>query len=247
MKRAWWLVAVMMAPLIAAAQGTSVPAGTLVPRGTLLPVSLDHGLSARKARAGQTFRAEVMQNIPGTPVRRRAHVVGHVLRAETGPQGQERLVLGFDAVLMRGRRIPLRANLRALASFLEVEDAEIPEEAMDRGMTPEQATYEQIGGEQVYRGGGPVARGNEPVGRPTPYGVLAVPRGNPERACQGAVGGDQPQALWVFSTDACGVYGLPDVRIEHAGRTDPVGTVVLAAEHGKLEIRSGAGMLLRVE
>lgn len=240
MRWAGWLMAAMMASLIAVGQQGPLPPGTL------LPVTLDHALSARKAHAGQRFSAEVMQDIPGTAVRRRAHVLGHVVRADV-ENGQERLALRFDAIEVHGRQFPLQTNLRALASYLEVQDAEIPEEAMDRGLTPEQATYRQIGGEQVYRGGGPVAHGDQVVGKPTPYGVLAVPRANPHGGCRGAVGGDKPQALWVFSTDACGVYRLENVRIEHAGRTEPEGTVALVAEHGKLELRSGAGMLLRVE
>jgi hypothetical protein len=52
-----------------------------------------------------------------------------------------------------------------------------------------------------------------------------------------------PQALWVFSSDACGVYGMSGVRIADSGRT--TGPVTLARS-GKIEIRSGSGMLLLV-
>ncbi len=92
-----------------------------------------------------------------------------------------------------------------------------------------------------------MASGTEPVGIPTPYGALGRPRPNVERGCRGDVGEDGPQALWLFSTDACGVYGLPHLHIAHAGKSDPVGTIVLRADFARLSLRSGTGMLLRVE
>jgi hypothetical protein len=66
--------------------------------------------------------------------------------------------------------------------------------------------------------------------------------------CRGAVDGNSsPAAMWVFSSDACGTYGLSQIRIAHAGRTQPVGVIVLISEKGQLKLPSGAGMLLRVD
>ena len=84
------------------------------------------------------------------------------------------------------------------------------------------------------------------MGEPTPYGVLG--KLNSNAPCRGAIAGnDHPQALWLFSTDACGVYGFSGLSIEHAGRTNPVGNIVLASKAGKLNIMSGSGLLLRVQ
>jgi hypothetical protein len=78
--------------------------------------------------------------------------------------------------------------------------------------------------------------------------VLGMPRIQTGLGCRGVVSdANQPQAMWLFSTDACGVYGYANIRIEHAGRTDPAGTIVLVADNGRLKLQSGSGMLLRVQ
>lgn len=213
-------------------------AQTAIPAGTVLPVRLSTGLNADRIKAGKIIRAQVMQDIPGTTVRRGAHLYGHVINVTP-----TRLELRFDRLKTRQTQISLTTNLRALASMLEVDQAQIPQEGADRGLPSAwDYTTSQVGGEQVYRAGGFVARGITHLGEPTGYGVLAKLNDNPP--CRG---NDTPQALWVFSTDACGLYGFNDLTIEHSGRTDPVGIIVLASNSKKINIRAGSGLLLRVQ
>ena len=234
-----WLGIGMLGISLAATGQTAVP-----PPGTILPISLDSSLNGAKVRAGQVVQATIMQSIPGTRIHRGAKVLGTVVLAEPGGT---QVALRFDAIRTHGKILQVRTSLRALASFLEVEEALIPEEMAIRGTTPETATTQQIGGEQVYRGGGPVTAGLKVVGMPAPNGVLAAPRVSAGQPCRGAVAGDnRPQALWLFSTDACGVYGYPQLRIRGAGRTDPEGIILLVSDKGKVLLRSGTGMLLRV-
>jgi hypothetical protein len=239
----------IFAPLVFAASlsvAPSIMAQTAIPSGTILPISLDTGLNAAKVHPGERIRATVMQDVPGTSIRRRAKVVGQVVDAGASRNGGTQLKIRFDGVYVHGGLVPFQANLRALASLLEVEEAQIPEEMSSRGLTPATWTTQQIGGDQFYRGGGPVARGVTTVGQVTPWGALDLPRTQPGMPCRGAIGENHgPQAMWLFSSDACGVYGFANIRIEHAGRTDPQGAIILVSDNGKLKLGSGTGLLLR--
>jgi hypothetical protein len=85
------------------------------------------------------------------------------------------------------------------------------------------------------------------VGQGTYEGVLVHVRAQPQSACRGELdGNDDLQALWVFSADSCGVYGMSGIRIAHAGRTEPLGEIVISADSGDVKVRGGSGMLLRV-
>ena len=59
-------------------------------------------------------------------------------------------------------------------------------------------------------------------------------------------GNEAPQALWVFSSNACGTYGLEHLRIVSAGRSGATGVIVFSSDKGTVKIPGGAGMLLRV-
>lgn len=229
------LLLLALVPPVLRAQGAIQP-------GTVLPVRLDTALNATRIKPGKVIRATIMQSIPGTTIHKGAHVLGHVVSVTP-----TRLELRFDTLQTKQSRIPLTANLRALASSLEVALAQMPENGGDRGLPSVlDQTTRQIGGEQVYRGGGHVARGITTVGEPTADGALGRLNANPP--CRGAIAGnDRPQALWLFSTDACGLYGYDDLTIEHSGRTDPVGTIVLTSKTGKMNIRTGSAVLLRVQ
>jgi len=62
----------------------------------------------------------------------------------------------------------------------------------------------------------------------------------------GAIGdNEQPHALWVFSHNACGVYGY-NARITHAGRSNPEGRIVLESEEHDFLVGSGSALLLRI-
>jgi len=220
-----------------------------IPAGTILPVSLNTSLNSRKLGSGQVITARVMQDVPlfsGSTIPAGAKVIGHVKEVNRANGAQ--VSIRFDTLMVHHHPIPITTDLRALASMMAVDEAQIPAFGPDRG-TPENAWItEQIGGEVVYRGGGPVANGLQSVGRPTPNGVLVQVSSKPGTKCGNDVEGNgrRMQALWVFSSDACGAYGFADLAITHAGRSNPVGEIVLASEGRDLNVRAGSGMLLRV-
>jgi hypothetical protein len=244
MKRILWIALIMSA--------TQLLAQSTIPAGTILPVRLNSSLNSRKTKPGKVITARLMQDVPvssGSTIHAGAKVVGHVVdvRRQNGATGAQ-VSVRFDILIASGRKTSITTNLRALASMMAVEDAQIPAFGPDRGSSENAWTTAQIGGEVVYRGGGPVANGIRSVGQPTSNGVLVRPSAKPGTECRGSVeGNDQPQALWLFSSYACGAYEFPDLVIVHAGRSSPVGEITLASNHGNVNVRAGSGMLLRVD
>lgn len=222
-----------------------------IPPGTILPIRLG-SLSSEKSKLGDPIRARIMQDVPlgnGSKLRAGSTVLGRIVDVTPAASGKKAaLTLKFDAVVQGKTSIPVLTNLRAFASTLEVAFAQTPTTGPGESDVYDWLTTVQVGGEVVYGKGGEVTNGNRVVGRSTYDGVLAEVNANEDAHCRGSIdGNDRPQAFWVFSSDACGPYGFPLLTITHFGRSDPRGEIVLVSERGPLKIRSGSGMLLRVQ
>jgi hypothetical protein len=230
---------------------TCVYAQESIPIGTIVPIQLESSFS-KKSQSGRLIKARVMQDVPfwnGTRIRAGATVMGQVV-AVTPPRTGKNATISFrfDTLVVSHHTIPITTELRALASMLEVDEAQLPASGPDRGTPPTAWTTVQVGGDEVvYRGGGHVMNASEIVGEPVLNGVLVRVRPNSNRGCRGQIDdSEQPQALWVFASDACGLYGFSDVNILNSGRDNPFGQIVLASERNNLNIRRGSGMLLRI-
>ncbi len=224
-----------------------------IPAGTALPVMLQTTLDARKAKVGQKIEARVMQDVPLSPqarIRAGAKLVGHVVavtRPTTDPRS--RIAIAFDRLITSGTEIPVATSVRALASMMDVFEAQLPTNSIDDyGTTPADWVTVQIGGDAVYRGNGTVMSGDQAVGKSTVGGdVTAKLIASRDGTCGGAVAdNDREQALWLFSPSACGVYGFSDLKIVHAGRQDPVGQIILESDKN-VHVPAGSGLLLRVK
>jgi hypothetical protein len=198
--------------------------------------------------------ASIMQNVPlpnGAKIPKGSKVEGHIVEVAPGNGALgPRVSVQFDQLRLSDRVIPIVVNLRAVAGFMEVDAAQTPAVSPGFGDVFRWMTTTQIGGDVVYGDGGPVTsaeNAEDVLGKSVDGGVLVHVRANESLGCRSEFDeNDSPQALWVFSSDACGTYGLAHVQVPHAGRTDPIGVIIFASDKGNLKIQSGAGMLLRV-
>jgi hypothetical protein len=230
---------------------TAVVAQDAIPLGTIFPLRLNSTLNSKKSKDGEAITATIMQDVPlggRSKIRAGTKVTGHVVNVVPATKASgAKVSLRFDTIELAKKKVPVSTNLRALASLLEVHSAQIPPSGPDRGTSEASWTTVQIGGDVVYRGGGPVTHGSESVGTPVPNGVLARVLANPNGNCRGEIENNNlPQAFWVFSVDACGAYGFPDLNIIHAGRSIPAGEITLSSRNN-FNVGGGSGLLLRVD
>jgi hypothetical protein len=232
----------------------ALTAQTAIPAGTVIPVQLNKTIEAAKVKAGDPVTARVAQDVilpSGERIKAGARVSGHVESVTLEPRAHASMTMRFERVISGGQSIPLHLSLRALASPLEVEAAQTQTSGFDRGSDPPWSQTVMLVGftDVVYRENGTVIDGEDEVGRSVyagNWGVMSRVSSQPGTPCRAAVAGnDRPQALWVFSHDACGVYGY-EMTIASAGRRDPKGSVVLTGQLRELKLRGGTAMLLRV-
>lgn len=209
-----------------------------LPPKTILPVRLSTSIDTQKAKPGQPVVARVMQDVPlpdGSKIPAGAKLEGEVVNITRQPETQ--ITLRFNRVVSKTGQVPVTTNLRAIASFVAIQGAQVPTGVNpDRGSSAASWTTVQVGGDVVYRGGGPVTDiGSAIVGTPVSGGVLVRPT-----AARDCSGGDNPQAMWLFSASACGVYGFENLQI---GKRRP-GDIELSSPSADLKVPKGTGLLL---
>jgi len=219
-----------------------------LPPGTLLPMMLNTTINSDKSKPGEKLTAKLKQDVPldTGDVKAGSEVFGHIVSVKRGGAGAPAtVVLVFDRIKIGGREYPITTNIRALASMDAVFQARLP----INSVAPDSNSvwdynYRQVGGDVIF-GRKDVRSEAGIVGMsPEPGWVVGIPRGNPEAGC------DPPenkrlQAFWVFSTSACGVYGDGDLRIARHADDPKTGQMTLT-DPKKVEVRSGAGLLLTV-
>jgi hypothetical protein len=110
----------------------------IVPSGTILPVRLNSTISSTNCKPGQEITGRIMQDVPlpsGMTVRTGSKVVGHITEVVPATSTvNARISIQFDKLISSGQTIPISTNLRAIAGFMGVM------EAQSRRPLPEKAT-----------------------------------------------------------------------------------------------------------
>jgi hypothetical protein len=226
-----------------------VISSALIPVGTIVAVRLEKTLSVEHAQAGQEIAARIAQDVPlpnneTIPVRSR--VLGAIVSV-VKVEGAADVSFRFDKIEIRKETIPVATSLRAMASNEVVRSAQMPFTGADTGTPSGWADTEQIGGDIRYGDGGKVRdRHKQVVGKGVRGGVLVHVRAQAGTECEGPVGDDRLQALWLFSADVCGMYGLKGVQIVHTGKTEPIGVITLRFEKPDMKLEGNTALLLRV-
>ena len=237
---------------IAAAGSDAVQNTSSIPDGTILPVRLENGISIKDAQRGQPIEAKIMQDVPlasHEKIPAKSTVKGSIVSVEKDEDASGVVVtLKFNQLETRKEALTFSAYLRAIASSKAVHAAQMPWTGADAGTPNGWADTVQIGGDRRFGDGGAVRNpAKQKVGKGVIGGVLVHVKANPSLGCSGPVNGDDHlQALWVFSSDACGVYDLKGTKIVHTGKAAPLGEIALHFEKDNLKLEAGTGILLRV-
>jgi len=250
-----FLLAVSALALFLPAWTAAPPVGQTLklPIGTLLPVSVENELSSKKLVKDQNLEARITQDVPlpgKEKVPAGSKLLGSVVDVPYMEDGPSSITFRFTSLeIKRAGTIPIVVALRAMTTFTAARDAQISNQENGPGSPGSWASTMQIGGDMRYGDGGKVTdRHNHKIGKATTNGgVLARPQDSPGSPCAGWPDATQaPQALWVFSANACGLYDMKNVRLSHAGNKEPLGEITLSRDQGEIKLMKSSALLLRV-
>jgi hypothetical protein len=207
-----------------------------IPAGTLLPAMLDDTVDSDKSKPGEAISAKLRQDVPlpgGGKIKRESKITGHVVAVTAASDGNPyQISVKFEQI---------EVNRRPVAQSRQPANAN-----GGNGTSVWDLNLSQIGGQIAYNGQKVVRWKGQVVGRiPQPGAVLAVPMANPEFGCAGPGANTSEQAFWVFSTNACGIYGNNDMTfVTGIGVTSP-GQIEFKSPK-KITASGGSGWLLQV-
>lgn len=219
-----------------------------IPAGTLLPAMLDGTIDSND-KPGKEISAKLMQEVvlpSGEKIKRESKVLGQVTAVSLPSHGHPAtLSVKFDRIEIDKQSVPISTGLRALATMQSVSKARMPVNANSGyGTSPWDWNMLQVGGQAAFNGQKIVkSQTGQVVGKVLePGAVVGVPMANPIRGCPATPESTAEQAFWVFSTDACGVYGDKNLKLDAA----PTSGVTTITSTKKITVRGGSGLLIQV-
>lgn len=237
----------IVALLLAALQLYAAEPVQTLPLGTFLPVMLNTTLDSNKSKPGEKISARLKQDVPLPDrgvLKEGTELSGHIVAAKRGGDGSTaEVVFVMDRVRINGKQLPITTGLRALAAMMAIAEAREPINAvaLDNSSLWDYNTR-QVGGDIVY-GRKDVRSQEGSVGMsPEPGWVIGIPRANPDAGCS-APDNKNIQAFWLFSTNACGVYGDDSLQISLHPSDSSAGQITLL-DPKRVLVRSGSGLLL---
>src|SRR5215471_10447240 len=243
------LMAALAFHLVLWARPTPVEKIPQIPAGTVIPIKLDGTFDVTLAHVQQKVEARVTQEVPlpgKEKVSLRARVFGTVVAVKKDGDSTVSVSVKFDQLEEKDQTSPITTSVRAIASYQSVRNAQLPLTGADAGTPAGWGTTVQIGGDIRFGDGGKVRnRAKQTVGKGVIGGVLVHLAANQAGGCDGSAAGERPQATFVFSADACGVYDLKNLKITHNGRSDPIGVITLEFAKNDMKLESGTAFLLR--
>jgi hypothetical protein len=224
--------------------------GQQIPPGTAVPIQIKTGLNGEADSGGKKIVGRVMQDVPlpnGGKIKEKSSITGHVVRVTKAGASGSSMVVSFDTIENDGHEIHIAASLLAVASYVDISEAQSPINPTSNMDSMSQWTTRQVGGDVVRRGWGKAGSSGGVMGKwikGTAVVIRLTP--DPKGGCPGGGPGyEMEQAVWVFSSAACGTYGLSNLTIAHSGATAPVGQIELESTKN-LVIRPGSGWLLMI-
>lgn len=241
--------------LLAAA--TTFTQAETIPPSTTIPIEFSSTLKAGKLKPGDAVRARTAQAVMlpnGGEVPKGTPVTGHVTESaafhfDESPYAiQKPSLLGvrFEQIELKNGKQDVRLQLRALVNVFAIDDGTRPYYEMEYASD---MTVYQVGGDsRIIRGTrifSPSGNVVEYVRKNGTFGHLqAGPATNSTSglSCD-AIGTEQ--AVGVFSSEACGLYGFEGSRLEQNGsRSD--NTLLLSRPGVSVEIPAHSMALLEV-
>jgi hypothetical protein len=243
-------VALSLASCCCLAAAQAPPPALSLPAGTAIPITFPHTLDAAKLKVGDAVTTKTDQVILGSggaPIPRGSQLMGSVVEVQPSKSSADpsELAIKFETLKVRDQVFTIHVALRALASFVDSYSTRSP--AVDNGY-PESSVYRQVGGDYFYPDDVVYSNDWDEVGKSTHEGVFVKLEGIQLSKSRNHVVCDSTntvQAVGVFASGACGVYGFMDLTVVAAG-SDNSGAIRFASSKHTVKIASGSSALLQV-